>query len=275
MVKANLESISSSVNDYMSAHYLVLNHEKTQVVWAGDANGTASSSPINVGGTMVAPSGIVDVLGVTFDNRLSPAPHLSSMLQSARSLAGASMRLSLHLRQRVLQQVVRALLVGKVGYACAILKPRLMSLDPVQRDLAAIQTAVNDCARAIVGSSRSDRLSVPSLLAQAGMPSINRLIVEQIAVETWKGMNYECNGSKIPIGQILCPSPPLHQSLSSQSDPLVLELLIASHPPQNSNVTPLLGTPTGFGITRPPLRSATTLSNARKAAKEIAALAPI
>ncbi len=270
-VKANLESVSFSINAYMSDHYLVLNHDKTQVVWVGDTGGV-SSSPINIGGTMVSPSSTVDVLGVTFDSRLSPAPHLTSMLRSARSLAGASRRLSLHLRRQALQQVVRALLVGTVGYACAVLRPRLVATDPVQKDLAAIQTAINDCARAIIGSSRRDQMPIPSLLAQAGLPSLNRLIVEQVALETWKGMNYECNGCKVPIGKILCSAPP------SQSQSLR---------PTRSRTTNCIQPPTKFKCDTfawyayrlwngsPPLRSANTLSNARRAAKELAALAPI
>ena len=85
-----------------------------------------ASSPVLVVNSLVRPSDVVDVLGVSFDSRLTPAPHLASTLASARALAGASRRLStMHLRQPILQQVVRALLVGKVGYACAILKPRL------------------------------------------------------------------------------------------------------------------------------------------------------
>ncbi len=161
-VRANLESISHSINSYMSAHCLVLNHDKTQILWVGD--GGSNSTPINVGGTLVSPSSTVDMLGVSFDNRLTPAPHLLSTLRSARSLAGASRRLSLHLRRQVLQQVVRALLVGKVGYACAVLKPRLEATDPVQKDLAAIQTAINDCARAIIGTGVKESQYPPSSL---------------------------------------------------------------------------------------------------------------
>ncbi len=34
---------------------------------------------------------------------------------------------------------------------------------------------------------------------------MKQLIVEQLAIETWKGMNYENDSIKIPIGQILRP----------------------------------------------------------------------
>ena len=243
IVKSNLESVSSSITSYMTSHCLVLNQEKTQVVWVGDGG-----TPVNIGGVMVKPSSTVDVLGVCFDDRLSPAPHLASALRSARSLAGASRRLALHLRRRVLQQVVRSLLVGKVAYACAVLRPRLQSADPVQKDLAAIQVAINDCARAVVGSSRSSRLTTSALLAKAGMPSLNQLIVEQIATETWKGVNYESNGTRFPIGEILCPSS------SSSSKPIRQTRATTSNcipPLLNLRPTPLLGMPSGSGTPRP------------------------
>ncbi len=85
-----------------------------------------------------------------------------------------------------------------------MLKPHLLATDPVQKDLAEIQTAVNDCSRAIIGSRRNDRMPIPTLiLAKAGIPYVNLLIVEQLALETWKGMNYETDGVRIPIGKIL------------------------------------------------------------------------
>ena len=75
----------------------------------------------------------------------------------------------------------------------------------MQKDLAEIQTAINDCARSIISGKRNDRMPIPTLLERAGNPSMKQLIVEQLAIETWKGMNYENDSIKIPIGQILRP----------------------------------------------------------------------
>ena len=269
-VKANLESISSSITSYMNAHCLVLNQDKTQILWVGA--GSDGGPPVRVGQSMVPPSSTVDILGVSYDARLSPAPRLAAALRAAKALTAASRRLSLHLRRPVLQQVVRSLLVGKVGYACAVLRPRLATTDPVQKDLAAIQTAVNDCARAIVGSGRIDSLPIPSLLAQAGMPSLNRLIVEQIAVEAWKGMNYESNGSKIPIGQILCPTPSSPSKSLRQTRARTAKCI---PPPTKFKCDTFAWHAYRLWNESPPLRSATTLSDARRAAKKLAALAPI
>ncbi len=150
-----------------------------------------------------------------------------------------------------------------------VLKPRLLETDPVQKDLAAIQTAVNDCARAIIGSRRSDKLPIPALLEKAGVPSVNHLIIEQLAVETWKGMNYESNGVRLPIGQILCPPciPPSRQTRASSSNCIP--------PPTKFKSDTFAWFAYRLWNTSPTLRLAPTLTAARKAAKELAAAAPI
>ncbi len=227
-----------------------------------------ANSPTSVGDTLACPSSSVDVLGVSFDNRLTPAPHLASMLRSACVLAGAIRHLSIHLRLPVLKQVIRALLVGKVGYACAVLKPRLLATDPVQKDLAEIQTAVNDCSRAIIGSKRSNRMPILTLLAKVGIPSVNQLIVEQLAIETWKAMNYKNDGVKTPIGQILCPTYTTRQRQTCASSTNCIS-------PLNKFRSDTFAW-FAFRLWNdlPPLRSAPTLPATRKAAKKIAQAVP-
>ncbi len=180
-VKANLESISSSIGTYMNNHCLVLNQEKSRSPeWAM----AAQTPPYRSATHWPAPAAAL-MSSVSPSTTASPQPRTWRPC----SALPASWRLSIHLRLPVLKQVIRALLVGKVGYACAVLKPRLLATDPVQKDQAEIQTAVNDCARAIIGSKRSNRMPIPTLLAKAGIPSMNQLIVEQLAIETWKAMN--------------------------------------------------------------------------------------
>ncbi len=155
-----------------------------------------------------------------------------------------------------------------MGYPSAVLKPRLEASDPVEKDLAEIQTAINDCARSIIGSHRNDRMPIPTLLERAGIPSMNQLIVEQLAIETWKGMNYENDGIKIPIGQILRPhtaSQRLTRASSTNCIP----------PPTKFKSDTFAWFAYRIWNDSPPLRSAPTLSAARKIAKTIAQTAPI
>ncbi len=265
VVRSMLGTLSGAVCRFMNDNYLVLNDEKTQILLVG----TSEQSPIQVGSAMVAPSDRVDVLGVSFDGSLSPLPHMRSSLASARSIAAATRRLSLHLRRGALQQVARALIVGKVGYGAAALKPRLSSSDPQNGDLLAMQTAVNDCARHIVGSNRRDKMPVKRLLLETGLPSLNHLIVEQIAIEAWKGMNYTGpNGVKIPIGEILCSTDSTRRhtrAAASSSIP----------PPTKFKCETFAWYAYKIWNDCPALRSAPNLSNASKAAKEYAASTPL
>ncbi len=101
-------------------------------------------------------------------------------------------------------------------------------------DMRAVQTAVNDCARAIIGTRRSERVSTEHLLEQSGLPSVNRMIVEQIALETWKGLNYNgSNGTKIPIGQVLRPESSSSTSSSSSTKRLTRSVTSNCIPPPN------------------------------------------
>ncbi len=265
-VKRNLEEISSAISSFMASNFLVLNNDKTQILWVGGDGGN-----VRVGDISVSPSNVVDVLGVQFDHHLSPAPHANKAHASARMLAGASRRLSLHLRSPILKDVVRALVVGKVGYGCAVFKPRLAHTDPTSTALSAVQTAINDCARFVLGYGRGARKTVEELLSEASLPSLNRMVVENIALETWKAMNYTCaNGSKIPIGQILCTNTSIEgsrptRSISARCIPPPTKFkseTFAWHAYKLWNSSPLL-------------RSANTLANAQKAAKTLAASAPL
>ena len=195
---------------------------------------------------------------------------MTAVLSSARSIAGASRRLAMHLRRPILQQVVRALLIGKVGYASAVLQPRLTSADPLNKDMTAIQTAINDCARAVVGTNRKDRMPTQDLLRQAGLPSLNRLVVEQIAMECLKSLNYTmCDGIKTPIGKILCPPKSEERKMTRATASKCLP------PPTKFKTTTFAWNAYRLWNSSPPLRSATTLSSARKAAKKLAESSPL
>ncbi len=265
VVCRDLEQISAVICDFMADNFLVLNNDKTQVLWVGD-----EGRAVKVGSVTVAPSNRVDLLGVAFDRRLSPAPHLDGLIRAAHGLVGASSRLARHLRGPVLRQVVRALLVGRVGYGCAVLKPRLKETDPQNMALRKIQIAINNCARSILGSRRSDMKPVEELLRESGLPSLNRLIVESVALETWKGMNYTgYDGSKIPIGDILCPPQTgekrVTRSVTSNCIP----------PPTKFRADTFAWTAYLVWNSSPELRSAHTVSLARKSAKELASTCPL
>ena len=114
------------------------------------------------------------------------------------------------------------------------------------------------------------------LLSEASLPSLNRMVVENIALEnialeTWKAMNYTCaNGSKIPIGQILCTNTSIEGTLPTRS---ISARCIP--PPTKFKSETFAWHAYKLWNSSPLLRSANTLATARKAAKTLTASAPL
>lgn len=146
-VGAVFEELSATVTSYASKNFLALNESKTQVVWF-----PSRDSSIKVGSSVIVPSDVVEVLGVTFDKLLSPAPHLNSLISSAKAMAAMARRLRLHLPLNFLKSVMGSIMRRKIGYACAVLPPRLKSSDPTPTLMAQLQVGINNMARAILGS---------------------------------------------------------------------------------------------------------------------------
>ena len=101
----------------MASHFLALNEEKTQTMFSPSSAKVA----IMFDGSPVSPSSRVDVLGLPFNDRLKATIPEERLVKAARG----SQRLTLHL----IQEVVRAHLVGKLENGCAVLHPRLSEQD--------------------------------------------------------------------------------------------------------------------------------------------------
>ncbi len=176
-----------------------------------------------------------------------PSPRaLVSLLSSTRAMTSLARRLSLHLPPDSLRMVMAALYRGKVGYGCLVLRPRFESSDPTSAPMAQLQVAVNDLARSIIGTKRSDRLKVEELLPDAGLISVNRLVIYTIATECWRALNQRdvSHGPLNPLGLLLnCPnSIPVRTRAAANGCLPPLQNFMSSH---------LYGGPTSAG-TRPP-----------------------
>ncbi len=246
-------------------NYLALNEGKTQVLWS-----PCKGLPIRVGSCSVTPADKLEVLGVSFDKQLTPSPHLNSLISSAKSLAAIARRLSLHLPKHLVKSVVGSLLHGKIGYACAVLPPRFYASDPSSTLMSQLQVSVNNVARAIIKSSKGEKLKVKDLLEEAGLPSINRLVIYTIAMECWRALNLRDvpNGLLNPLGNIL--SPP---TLCSGRTRAATSGCIP--PPTKFQVDSFCWWAYTCWNMSSSLRSATTVYAAKKAANELAASAPL
>ncbi len=201
-VKSRLETASLQVLDYAAKHYLAVNPSKTQLMWTG-----AASYPIKVGSTLVTDKNCLEMLGVKFDKALRPLPFLEAQANSAKQILGLTRRLSHHLPPHLCSIISSSLLTGKLGYAAAaVISSRLVMTDPAGHGLwCQIQVIINNAARHILRVSRSKKMEVSRLLSKSGLPSLNRLVVKAVAVETWKAIRIMDGpgGTPNPLGALI------------------------------------------------------------------------
>jgi hypothetical protein len=206
-----LEVRADAFTMFAAGNGLVLNASKTQLLIGGKAKSKdLADFSVVVDGTTVRPGKELELLGVKFDSKLSTAPHISKVVTSARQRAAMISRLALHLpRGPYLQQLARGLLIGKVGYAiAAVVAPRLEGDTALPTTgHGSIQVAINDAARSIIGKKRTINIKIPDLLHRAGLPSVNALSVQAVAIDMWKayhGMDGP-KGSRNALGNVIFP----------------------------------------------------------------------
>ncbi len=200
--KLELERISSRLLQYAAIHKLAVNETKTKIMWLRATSGPA----VRVGDATVGDSTSLDLLGVSFNKRLKSTPHLKSQASATRRIRGAISALARHLPLPYLTKVARTLVLGKSGYgAAATVPPRLSASDPVCPAVAAIQVAINDVARSAIRTNRKDKIPVTTLLQKSSLPSLNRLTVRSMALETWKAIRVRDGpgGQPNPLGQLI------------------------------------------------------------------------
>ncbi len=275
-VRDKLEEMSSSIVAYATKNYLALNEAKTQVLWS-----PSKDLPIRVGSCVVAPADKIEVLGVSFDKLLSPTPHLHSLISSAKTMAAMARRLSLHLPRDLLKSVMGSLVRGKIGYACAVFPPRLKESDPLSSLMAQLQVNMNNVARSMIGCKKSDRLRIQDLLHEAGLSSLNRMVVYTVAMECWRALSLRDvpDGPLNPLGSLLSPpSSNLNSNSNSNSNQFARTRAALSGcipPPTKYQVDSFTWWAYTCWNSSPALRRATNVSAAKKAANELAASAPL
>ncbi len=266
-VKLEIERVSSRLLEYAATHKLAVNEKKTQVMWIRNETGPA----VNVGHASVCDSKSLSLLGVAFDKNLRSTPYLRAQVSATRRIGGAVKALSRHLPSHVVSKVARALVLGKTCYGvAATIPPRLHNSDPTSSAVAAIQVAINDVARSTTGYCRNDRIPVTTLLNQSSLPSLNRLTVHNLAIETWKAINV-CDGPQgqpNPLGCLIGePGQGLRLTRTVQARHLI--------PPIKYAMPTLIWYSYVLWNSHQCLREATTLSEAKRAADTIAKQVPL
>ncbi|QQP56153.1 Uncharacterized protein FKW44_000725, partial [Caligus rogercresseyi] len=185
-----LDSRADAFSRFAGGNGLVLNAAKTQLMIGGNAKKKdVLGFTINVGGVEVHPLDEIEFLGVKFDSAFTTVPHNINIAKAAAKRAALISRLAVHLpRGKYLRQLAKGLMIGKISYAAAAVTiPRLDNeCKGPNAAHRAIQVAINDAARSIVGCKRRDHIHVRDLLERAGLPSLNEVAAKAVALETWK-----------------------------------------------------------------------------------------
>jgi hypothetical protein len=164
-----------------------------------------------VDGKLVKAEDSIKLLGVSFDRKLLTKPHAKAMLVAVKQRAAVIARLVNHIpRGKYLRQLATGLVNGKLGQAlAAYATPQLPAPSGEAENPTTlyyqIQVAYNRVARLITGVKIRDRVSVPDLLERAGIPSINGMVVNAVAMETWSCRHSSDggNGAKNFVGALI------------------------------------------------------------------------
>jgi hypothetical protein len=224
---------------------------------------------------MVKAEDSIELLGVCFDRKLTTKPHAQAMLVAVKQRAAIIARLVNHIpRGKYLRQLAMGLVNGKLGHElAAYATPRLPGPSGEAENPPTlyhqIQVAYNRVARSIAGVKIRDRVSVPYLLKRAGIPSVNGMVGNAVAMETWN-CRYSSdgeNGAKNFVGALIF----------DQGKAVKTTRAVAA----GMAVVPLRGRDTFVSSgartwnSSEALREATSKSSARLAAKNLAARSPL
>jgi hypothetical protein len=274
-VRDKLEEKAALFSAFVEGNGLVLNASKSQLLFSKGADTTNVS--VNVNGCRVVPSATLNLLGVEFDRAFSSTPHSVSVAAAARQRAGVIARLSHHIpRGKYLRQLAQGLLMGKLGHALpAVASPRLQGCgNSGNASSKATQVAINNACRTLTGTRPKDHRRVEDLLSTARLPSLNELVVSSTATEAWKAFSSRDGGAgeRNPVG-VLIFGPRLGDVLTNARP---TRSVVAGHVPialrgQDTFVTHAAEI-WNFSAE---LRVARTLSEAKRAAKSLAKMAPL
>jgi hypothetical protein len=278
-VVAGLEEKAKLFAAYVKGNGLVLNAGKTQLLLsrggaAGDDMGDVS---VDVDGTRVTPSSKLTLLGVTFDRAFSLSPHSEMVAAAARQRAGTIARLSHHVpRGAYLRQLAMGLVNGKVLHAiAAVAEPRLEGdAGSGNGHYKTVQIAVNDVARTLTGTRRTDHKRVAELLHQARLPTVNELVVVATATETWRAFHSTDGGQgrRNPLGQLMFGGGGVAENVGARTSRSATAGRV--HIPLRGQNT-FVAHGAAVWNSSPELRAATTIAEAKRVAKSMGRKAPI
>jgi hypothetical protein len=189
-VVERLKMSAGRVVVFAGGNGLHLNASKTKLMFSHGAGNTEDVG-VNVSGSLIKAAAEFEILGVKYNHRLTTAPHDADFARNVRKRASLVARLAHHLpRGKYLRTLASRLVLGKIAHPLpAVAAPRLLPTDSHNTAYARAQAAVNNVARTITGTKRSDHVRVDVLLQRAGIPS-----VKAVAMEAWSAYTSDDGG---------------------------------------------------------------------------------
>jgi hypothetical protein len=208
-----LNAIAMNFSTYTKGKGLVLNWSKTRLIFCTFAR-NVDNATVEVDGAKISPSPTFVLLGIKFDRKFSTAPHLESVAAATEKPASLIRRISLHLKPTgpYMRQLALGIVHGKLSHALgAVLYPRLSDNNTINRyeRRIPIQVSINNVARTLTGTMKTEHDCVLDLLDKAKIPSSNAMVIKAVAGEVWNARqsNDGPNGSHNPTGNILLNAP--------------------------------------------------------------------
>ena len=143
------------VSDWMAANRLKLNADKTQVIWIGTRQQLTKIDieQVNLRSATIPFSSAVRNLGVTVDNQLNMAEHISSLRRSCFFQLRQLRTIRLSLTFDATRTLVQAFVSSRLDYCNSLL------YGVTDHNMRQLQSIQNAAARLVTGSRKYDRIT--------------------------------------------------------------------------------------------------------------------
>ena len=190
-VRSELSLPSTRLREYSQARGLCLNTNKTQAVLVGPGVDMSPIPSLRDQSTLVTPTRSINVLGFKLDDRLKLNQHNEQIQSDLVKRLGLIRRLGAHLpRGPLMREMVRALVVGRLQVGAWVTRMACIGNSGKQTHYdRSTQTILNNLARTITGSKRSDRTRIRTIASLSGIPTLNEIIIRLAANAAWNAAN--------------------------------------------------------------------------------------
>ena len=179
-VRRILHKSAGEILSFMSATLLAANPTKTKFMMFSKKR----QDPLAVGDAMIEESTEEELLGMTFNKRLTWGAHLDKIEPELRKRIGILRRLSFHLPVGVLVQMIQPIFTSKLLYGL-----QLLVSDPSSQDssYSKLQNLHRQAMKAALRMSRGPSgITDEELLERTGQKSLKSHVLSSLGCMAWK-----------------------------------------------------------------------------------------